>query len=45
MPVVVNKILKYIQGQKSIKTAFVIYADTEKIYSCESSPENLSIKK
>ena len=45
MPVVVNEILKYIQGQKSIKTAFVIYTDTEKIYSCENSPEHLSTKK
>ena len=41
-----NKILKYNQGEKSIKSPFIIYADLEclleKISTCHNNPEELS---
>ena len=43
IPVEDNKILKYNQDKKSLKTPFVIYADKEslvgKIHACDNSPE------
>ena len=41
-----NKIIKYNQGKKSIRSAFIIYADLdcflEKINTCYNNPEELS---
>ena len=44
-----NKILKYSQGEKSMKVPFVIYADLEslleKINTCHNNPEKSSTTK
>ena len=44
-----NKILKYNQGEKSMKVSFIIYADLEsllgKMNTCHNSPEKLSTTK
>ena len=44
-----NKILKYHQGEKSMKVPFIIYADLEslleKINTCHNKPEKLSTTK
>ena len=44
MPNEDNKIIKYNQGEKSIKLPFIIYADLErlleKISTCHNNPEN-----
>ena len=44
-----NKILKYNQGEKSIKVPFIIYADLEslleKMNTCHNNPEKLSTTK
>ena len=44
-----NKILKYNQGEKSIKVSFIIYADLEplleKINTCQNNPEKSSTAK
>ena len=46
MPEEHNKILKYNQGEKSMKVPFIIYADLEslleKMNTCNNSPENPS---
>ena len=46
MPNEYNKIIKYNQGEKSIKLPFIIYADLEclleKISICNNNPEELS---
>ena len=38
-----NKILKYSQGEKSVKAPFIIYSDLqcwfEKMFSCRNNPE------
>ena len=43
MPNEDNKILKYNHGEKSVKAAFIIYADLEclleKMHSCQNNPE------
>ena len=43
MPNEGNKIIKYNQGEKSMKSPFIIYADLEclleKISSCYNNPE------
>ena len=47
MPNEDNKIIKYNQGEKSIKSPFIIYADLEclpeKISTCNNNPEEPSI--
>ena len=49
MPKENDKILNYVQGQKSTKTPFIIYKDTDflrrKIYVCQDDPENFSTVK
>ena len=49
MPEKDNKILKYSQGEKSMKVPFIIYADLEslleKINTCHNNPEKASITK
>ena len=49
MPEKDNKILKYNQGEKSMKVPFIIYADLEslleKINTCHNNPEKASITK
>ena len=49
MPEKDNKILKYNQGEKSMKVPFIIYADLEflleKINTCHNNPEKLSTTK
>ena len=44
-----NKILKYNEGEKSMKSAFVVYADLEclleKTNTCYNNPEKLSTTK
>ena len=44
-----NKILKYNQGEKSIKVPFIIYADLEslleKMHTCHNNPEKSSTTK
>lgn len=49
MPEKDNNILKDNQDKKSLKTAFVIYVDTEslpeKIHACDQNPEKSSKKK
>ena len=44
-----NKILKYSQGEKSMKVPFIIYADLEslleKINTCHNNPEKSSTTK
>ena len=46
MPNEGNKIIKYNQGEKSIKSPFIIYADLEclreKIRTCYNNPEKYS---
>ena len=46
MPNEDNKIIKYNQGEKSIKSLFIIYADLEclleKINTCYNNPEKSS---
>ena len=46
MPNEDNKIIKYNQGEKSIKSPFIIYADLEclleKISTCYNNPEKFS---
>ena len=46
MPNEENKIIKYNQGEKSIKSPFIIYADLEslleKISTCYNNPEESS---
>ena len=43
-----DKILNYVQGQKSIKAPFIIYADTDcyflrgKVHVCKNDPVNFS---
>ena len=45
MPKKDNKILKYDHGEKSMKGAFIIYADLgsllEKISTCHNNPKNV----
>ena len=49
MPEEYNKILKYNQGEKSMKVSFVIYADLmsllEKMKTCNNNPEKSSTTK
>ena len=49
MPEEDNKILKYNQGEKSVKVPFIIYADLEclleKMNTCHNNPEKLSTTK
>ena len=49
MPEKYNKILKYNQGEKSMRTPFVIYADLEclldKMSTCHNDPEKSSTTK
>ena len=49
MPNKDNKIIKYNQGEKSIKLAFIIYADLEclleKMSTCYNNPEESSTTK
>ena len=49
MPSECTKILEFNQYQKSVKTAFIIYADLEYILEktdwCKNNPENLSTTK
>ena len=49
MPEEHNKILKYNQGEKSMKVSFVIYADLmsllEKMNTCNNNPEKSSTTK
>ena len=49
MPEEYNKILKYNQGEKSMKVSFVIYADLmsllEKMNTCNNNPEKSSTTK
>ena len=49
MPEEDNKILKYNQGEKSVKVPFVIYADLEslieKMNTCHNNPEKSSTTK
>ena len=49
MPDNYNKILKYKEGEKSIKFPFIIYADLEflleKMNICHNNPEKLSTTK
>ena len=49
MPEKDNKILKYNQGEKSMKVPFIIYADLEslleKINTCHNNPEKSSTTK
>ena len=49
MPEENNKILKYNQGEKSMKVPFIIYADLEclleKMNTCHDNPEKLSATK
>ena len=46
MPIEANKIIKYYQEEKSIKSPFIIYADLEclleKISTCYNNPEKSS---
>ena len=46
MPNEENKIIKYNQGEKSIKSSFIIYADLEclleKMNTCYNNPEESS---
>ena len=49
MPDEDNKILKYNQGEKSLKVPFIIYADLEclleKMDTCKNNLKNLTQKK
>ena len=46
MCIEIGKILKYIQGLKSIRSPFAFYPDTksllEKIHACKNNPKNMS---
>ena len=48
MPKKDNKILKYNQGEKSMKVPFIIYTDLEslpeKMNTCHNNPENNKTK-
>ena len=45
MPTKDNNIIKYNQGEKSIKLPFIVYADLEKMSTCYNTLEESSTSK